>query len=131
MTRQVKNLTSIHEDAGLIPGLAQGVKVLVLVSMNCDEGHRLGLDPTLLCWCRPVAAALIGPLGWELPYAAGAVIESQKTKQNKTKNNSKNHILEYNSIRKRPNPKKLGFPEIFLICPSIDAFGNCLSMQVC
>ena len=36
----VTNLTNIHEDAGLIPGLAQ--------------------DPALLwLWCRPAAAALI------------------------------------------------------------------------
>ena len=23
-------------------------------------------------WCKPAAAALIGPLAWELPYAMGA-----------------------------------------------------------
>ena len=30
VTQRVKNLTSIHEDAALIPGLAQWVKDLVL-----------------------------------------------------------------------------------------------------
>ena len=30
MTQQVKNPDSTHEDAGLIPGLSQGVKSLAL-----------------------------------------------------------------------------------------------------
>ena len=50
----------------------------------CELDHRHGSDPTLLwLWCRPAATALIQPLAWELPYAAGAALN---VKQIKTKN---------------------------------------------
>ena len=44
--------------------------------MNCGVDHRHSLDPMLLwLWCRPASIALIGPLAWEPPYAAGEALE--------------------------------------------------------
>ena len=52
--------------------------------MSCDTGHRRGSDLALLwLWCRLVATALIGPLAWEPPYAAGVAIKSKKRKRKK------------------------------------------------
>ena len=49
--------------------------------MNCGVGCRLSLDPELLwLWCRPAATALIQPLVWEFPYAAGATLKRLKKK---------------------------------------------------
>ena len=48
-------------------------------------GRRCGSDPTLLwLWRRPAATALIRPLAWEPPYAAGAALEkAEKDKKEK------------------------------------------------
>ena len=52
--------------------------------MSCGVGHRHGLDLVWLwLWRRPAAAALIGPLARELPYAAGTTLKAKKKKKKK------------------------------------------------
>ena len=47
--------------------------------MSYGVGCRRGLDSELLwLWCRPAAAALIGPLAWKPPYAMGAALKDKK-----------------------------------------------------
>ena len=48
--------------------------------MGCRRGSDLAL---LWLWCRPAAAASIGPLAWEPPYAVDMALKGQKTKKKK------------------------------------------------
>ena len=52
--------------------------------MSCSVGHRHGSDTRLL-WLWLAAVALIRPLAWEPPYAAGVTLKRQKTKKKKFK----------------------------------------------
>ena len=55
--------------------------------MSCGVGHRHGSDLVLLwLWHRLAAVALVGPLAWEPPYAAGAAPKRQKKKKKVSKN---------------------------------------------
>ena len=54
------------------------------IAASCGVGHRRGSDPKLL-WCRPAAAAPIGPLAWEPTCAMSAALKRQKGKKEKKK----------------------------------------------
>ena len=50
--------------------------------MSCGVGYRRSLDPVLLwLWCT----AMIRPLAWEPPYAAGVALKRQKKKKKRKK----------------------------------------------
>ena len=71
------NLTSIHEDAGSIPGPCS-VGSRSSVAVSCGVGPRHGLDPVLLwlwLWHRPAATAPLRPPAWESPYASGVSLK--------------------------------------------------------
>ena len=70
MAQWVKNPTSIHENASLIPGLTQWVKEAG-VAVSCGVDHRCGSN-LVLPWLWPAATAPIQPLAWKLPYVARA-----------------------------------------------------------
>ena len=91
--------TNIHEDAGSIPSLDSGVAV------SCGVGRRGGSDPEWL-WlrCRPVAAALIRSLAWELPHAAAAAPPQKTNNNNNNKNAANSYKLHKHNIRRKQTP---------------------------
>ena len=56
--------------------------------MSCGVGRRHGSDLAWL-WHRPATVALIRPLPWKPPHAAGAALKRQKTKKKK-----KDHLCQ-------------------------------------
>ena len=62
----------------MIPSFAWWVK-RSNVAANGGVVHRHGLDLAWL-WHRPAATASIQPLAWERPYATGAALKKNKTK---------------------------------------------------
>ena len=61
--------------------------------MSCGVGRRRGSDLVWL-WRRPATTALIQPLAWEPPYAAGATLEKAK-RQNKQTTTKKTSMASY------------------------------------
>ena len=65
----------------MITGLARWVKDLALlqVAASYSISQGCGSDLVLLwLWLWPAAAAPIGPLAWELPYAMGVALKKKK-----------------------------------------------------
>ena len=74
------NPTRNHDVSGSIPGLTQWVKGSS-ITVSCSIVHRRGSDLALVwLWHRPASAALIRPLVWEPPHAAGVALISKKIK---------------------------------------------------
>ena len=108
------NLTSLHEDARLIPGLAQWVKGSS-VAVNCGVGGRHSLDLVLL-WLWLTAP--IGPLAWEFPYVMGVALKRQKTNKQKSIGAACLKWPDIFNVALQPSTKHQNSEHWTLLCPS-------------
>ena len=102
--QQVKNLTSIHEDAGLTPGLTQWVKgssIATAMKSHCRVHHtsQMRLLDLVWLWRRLVVSCssdLTPSLGTSLCCRYGPK-KKRKSKHNKILRNKLNEVKELQS----------------------------------
>ena len=71
--------------------------------MSCGVVHRPGSDPPWLwLWHRLAVTALIRPLAWESPFAAGMELKRTEDKRRKKKKN----LLTKPGLRLKKKKKK-------------------------
>ena len=80
VTQLVKNSTSIHEDAGLIPASLSGLRICCCRELWCRSPTRLG-SCIAVAVVRQTAAVPIWLLAWELPYAESVALKRWKKKK--------------------------------------------------
>ena len=81
--QQVKNPTSIHEDAGLTPGLTPWVEDVALPHVAAYVTDVAQILHCCGCGIGWQLQLQFSPLTWELPYAAGAALKRKKKKKKK------------------------------------------------
>ena len=73
------------------------------IAVSCGVDGRRGSDPALLwLWCRPATVALIQPLAWEPPYAAGVAVKRKKKKchtESQKLNSQVQDICVFNALK--------------------------------
>ena len=91
VAQHVKNLTSIHEVLGLIPGLTQS-KI-----WHCHKlwhNLQMRLRPHIaVAMAQAAVAALIRPLAWELPHTADAAPNKTTTTTTRQTRKEKQMVL--------------------------------------